>query len=360
MEEVFRTIQIIIIVQSALFVTYLALSGRYRTFANQVLCLFLVVLSSHMGINLVGPSWQGPNLASLGIALGFCYGPVMYLYTRSLSLENASFRRADLAHAGPPILAFLVFEILPVSIFVFAFGILASIAVYGLFSWRLITRFHAALKNTRTDFDHLKLTWLKRLLGVQCAILVLNAASSSLAMSGQIQASQAAELLVFVGLASLVNLFLFHGLQYPMLFDGVSADELGLSTTPLPGQDPSLRAVMTRIEDHLAGSQVYLRPGLTVKSLGRQIRTNPVLVSQAINACAERNFSDYVNGLRVKHAIGLLTSKDHAHESVLDIMLASGFNTKSNFNRAFKQETGSTPLAYRKAASGTPAPETDR
>ncbi|MDM7985069.1 MAG: hypothetical protein QUV02_11495 [Maricaulis sp.] len=55
MEEVFRTIQIIIIVQPALFVTYLALSGRFRTFANQVLCLFLVVLSSHMGINLIGP-----------------------------------------------------------------------------------------------------------------------------------------------------------------------------------------------------------------------------------------------------------------------------------------------------------------
>ncbi|MDM7985070.1 MAG: hypothetical protein QUV02_11500 [Maricaulis sp.] len=197
----------------------------------------------------------------------------MYLYTRSLSLENASFRRSDLAQAGPAILTFLVFEILPISIFVFAFGILASIAVYGLFSWRLITRFHAALQNTRTDFDHLKLTWLKRLLGVQCAILVLNAASSSLAMYGQTQASQAAELLVFVGLASLVNLFLFHGLQYPRLFDGVSADELALSTTPPPGQDPSLRAVMTRIEDHLASSQVYLRPGLTVNSLGRQIRS---------------------------------------------------------------------------------------
>lgn len=356
----FRTIQIIIVVQSALFVTYLALSGRYRTFANQILCIFLIVLSCHMGINLVGATWQGPNLASLGIALGFCYGPLMHLYTRSLSLENAAFRRSDLAHAGPVILAFLVSAVLPLSIFAFAFGILGSIAVYGLFSWRLITRFHAALQNTRTDFENLKLTWLKRLLGVQCAILVLNSASSSLAMSGLTQASQATELLVFIGLASLVNLFVFHGLQYPKLFDGVSADELAFSTIEPSGDDPSLRAVLNRVEEHLATSRVYLRPGLTVKSLGRQICTNPVLVSQAINACAERNFSDYINGWRLKHAIGLLTSREHARESVLDIMLASGFNTKSNFNRAFKQETGSTPLGYRKAARATPLAETDR
>ena len=35
-----------------------------------------------------------------------------------------------------------------------------------------------------------------------------------------------------------------------------------------------------------------------------------------------------------------------------DAMLASGFNTKSNFNREFRRVTGRTPSDWRDAAAG--------
>ena len=37
---------------------------------------------------------------------------------------------------------------------------------------------------------------------------------------------------------------------------------------------------------------------------------------------------------------------------VTDAMLASGFNTKSNFNREFRRVTGRTPSDWRDAAAG--------
>lgn len=355
LEDVFRTLQIVIILQSALFVSYLALSGRLRILANRFLCLCLVILSAHMGINLVHAGWNSLDLASLAIALGFCYGPLIYLYTRSLSLADNRAGAPDLLHALPPIIAFIMSSTVAVSIFLFAFGILASIAIYSFMTWRLISRFHRTLEQTRTDFEDLKLTWLKRLLAIQCTILVINSVSSGLGAAGHPQASQTVELFVFLGLAAMVNLFILHGLQYPRLFEGISTEDMELSAAPAPAVDTSLQDLMTQIDAHMNSSQAYLRPGLTVKALGRQLLTNPVLVSQAINACTDSNFSDYVNRWRVKNAMGMLASPEHDSESIFDIMLASGFNTKSNFNRAFKQETGITPFAYRKqAGKGTP------
>ena len=350
MEDIFRTLQIVIILQSALFVSYLALSGRLRILANRFLCLCLVIMSAHMGINLAHAGWTSLNLSSLAIALGFCYGPLIYLYTRSLSFADSRTRAPDLLHTLPPALAFLLSSTLTVSIFVFAFGILSSIAIYSFMTWRMITRFHRTLEQTRTDFEDLKLSWMRRLLAIQCTILVINTVSSGLGAAGHPQASQTAELFVFLGLAAMVNLFILHGLQYPRLFEGISTEDMQLSAAPAPDVDTSLQELMTRIDAHMQSSQAYLRPSLTVKALGRQLLTNPVLVSQAVNACTDSNFSDYVNRLRVKHAMSMLTSPEHNSESIFDIMLVSGFNTKSNFNRAFKQEAGVTPFAYRKQA----------
>jgi len=319
-----------------------------RTVANRFLCL--VILSAHMGINLVHAGWTSLNLSSLAIALGFCYGPLIYLYTRSLSLADSRASAPDLLHALAPVMAFLISSTVAVSIFVFAFGILSSIAIYSFMTWRLITRLHRTLEQTRTDFEDLKLTWLRRLLAIQCIILLVNTVSSGLGAAGNHQASQTAELFVFLGLAAMVNLFILHGLQYRRLFEGISAEEIELSAAHSPDADISMREMMSRIDEHMQSSQAYLRPGLTVKQLGRQLLVNPVLVSQAINACTNSNFSDYVNRLRIQNAMGMLASAEHDGESVFDIMLASGFNTKSNFNRAFKQHAGVTPLADRKQA----------
>lgn len=54
---------------------------------------------------------------------------------------------------------------------------------------------------------------------------------------------------------------------------------------------------------------------------------------------------EYINTVRVQHAIELLTG---SKLSVLDISLEAGFNTVSNFNKTFKLITGLSPREYRK------------
>ena len=68
-------------------------------------------------------------------------------------------------------------------------------------------------------------------------------------------------------------------------------------------------------------------------------------VSRLFNAQIQINFVKYVRFLRINYAKELLESTDM---NIVDISLETGFDCLRSFNRVFKEETGTTPLKYRK------------
>ncbi|MGY4395409.1 AraC-like DNA-binding protein/multisubunit Na+/H+ antiporter MnhE subunit [Sphingomonas sp. UYAg733] len=116
------------------------------------------------------------------------------------------------------------------------------------------------------------------------------------------------------------------------------------------GYDDCL-TIADRLDEAMARSALWRDPFLTLKLLSEHVATKPYYVSQAINAGRDRNFFDYVNGWRVKAACEALKNSD---ENVLAICEASGFNSKSTFNNAFRRETGMTPTAWRTTHAGPP------
>jgi len=69
-------------------------------------------------------------------------------------------------------------------------------------------------------------------------------------------------------------------------------------------------------------------------------------VSELLNQTLGLHFFDFINGHRIDHARQLLLTEPS--KSILDILLESGFNSKSSFNTAFKKQMGMTPSAFRK------------
>ncbi|MEJ8474038.1 helix-turn-helix domain-containing protein [Roseibium algae] len=107
----------------------------------------------------------------------------------------------------------------------------------------------------------------------------------------------------------------------------------------------SLKALM---RDH----QAYLDPDLTLGRIARKLRIPEKQLSAAINQATGANVSRYINGFRIDHACQLL-----AHgTSVTSAMYASGFNTKSNFNREFQRVKGCSPSRWLKQDSRSQAP----
>lgn len=54
--------------------------------------------------------------------------------------------------------------------------------------------------------------------------------------------------------------------------------------------------------------------------------------------------SKYIIDVRIRHATEMIQNTD---KTIKEIAFECGFNTLSNFNRIFKEATGSTPSTYR-------------
>lgn len=116
-----------------------------------------------------------------------------------------------------------------------------------------------------------------------------------------------------------------------------------LKSHPLEGDLKVFEQLNTLMTD----TALYRDPEITIARLGRRLSVPARSVSMAVNRVTGDNISRYINGLRITHAIDLLKGSTL---SVTDIMLESGFISKSSFNTEFRRITGKTPSQYRKSS----------
>lgn len=115
-------------------------------------------------------------------------------------------------------------------------------------------------------------------------------------------------------------------------------------------QLPDLPERLAGLLAYMDAEKPHLDPDLSLTDLARQLHTNPVLLSQVINAGAGKNFNDFVNEYRVEEFKRQVRDPANAHLSLLGIALDCGFNSKATFNRAFRKFTGQSPKEFAEAA----------
>ena len=90
--------------------------------------------------------------------------------------------------------------------------------------------------------------------------------------------------------------------------------------------------------------KLYLNPQLKLSDVARQVGTNRTYLSRFFNQEKQMTFFDYVNNLRVEHAVDLL-QKSNLRLNV--IAEQSGFNSISRAT-LFTAKQQCTPSEYRK------------
>ncbi len=133
---------------------------------------------------------------------------------------------------------------------------------------------------------------------------------------------------------------------------GPSKHSPAQGVTSIPHDSKADEELVTRLDALLKSRKLYLDPELTLCRLARALHVPVKQLSAAINRNTGGNVSRHVNGYRIREACRTL----EAGASVTEAMLASGFNTKSNFNREFRRVTGGTPSAWRRTATGGTPP----
>ncbi|HOT45530.1 MAG TPA: AraC family transcriptional regulator [Spirochaetota bacterium] len=86
------------------------------------------------------------------------------------------------------------------------------------------------------------------------------------------------------------------------------------------------------------------RSDISREGLAAAVGMNPNYFSSQFKEFTGKKINDYINELRVNEAMDRLKDKNI---KIIDAALATGFDSLSTFNRAFKNCTGKTPTEYR-------------
>lgn len=110
------------------------------------------------------------------------------------------------------------------------------------------------------------------------------------------------------------------------------------------------RTIFERHRDAIAKSIKFLNEfyleDLSVEEVSKKFMLSKSYYSYLFKSITSKTFIEYLNGIRISKAMELLKSTD---KRVVDICYDIGFNNVNHFNRLFRQQTGMSPLEYRKS-----------
>lgn len=333
-------VQIVFACQVSFIALLIWNKDRYRSLA--IFFVFQAILSA---MNVL----EGTNITNqyhlVTPALTLVIGPILYFFIRSLVNDVALTTQEKGMHL---ILAIIALPFTHYTQLIIAFGTLSQV-LYLMLSFRLLTRYHKISKAVSSDAHRYKLTWLVNALAIFTFVTV----TDLIRMNLQTITPEFVKALWY-----LINEVIFYGfscylafsiIRQPLLFDGMLSYEK-LEEHKISGDQESERAlansIFATIENKVVQEELFKKPRFTVTDLAKITGVNVKDISWAINLGSNRNFCDYINSLRIAEVKNKLLAGESDTTSLLDIALASGFNSKSTFNAVFKKEVGTTPSQF--------------
>ncbi len=108
----------------------------------------------------------------------------------------------------------------------------------------------------------------------------------------------------------------------------------------------TLLPIIEDLEKNILENKPFLNPKLTLSELAMQIKTQPHILSKAINEHYGKNFFELINGYRIDEFKILVEQEKFQNYTLLALAYEVGFNSKTAFNRSFKKSTNQTPKEY--------------
>jgi AraC-like DNA-binding protein len=357
-------LNVVILVQLLLFSVYLLTQKKGKLISNKILAVFLFSKSLVL-INflLYRFSVRSPHVYFILIPFAFLYGPPLFLYVKSLVYKNFALKKWDALHLVPFALCSGYFIYLyhlrstATKVRILTAAVeqtrIEEIIIIGSIHLQIICYLIAAvltLLNYRSEFKkiysntgRMYFSWLNFVLFgyiliwiVDVSIFILDCISIPASFLNSL-----ALVLTFI----YANIIVYKGLKQPEIFNGI---EKRPKYTRSKLTQPEKATYLKKLESYMQQEKPYLISSLTINDLGKKVSTPPRYLSQIINESLGKNFFDFVNSYRVEEAKKMLQDSSNSRFNIMELLFEVGFNTKSVFNRVFKNHTGMTPTEYKK------------
>lgn len=104
------------------------------------------------------------------------------------------------------------------------------------------------------------------------------------------------------------------------------------------GKDDIIYQAIAYISEH------YLEE-ITLNTMAHDLAINKYALSRVFSGTFHSNSNQYLNDVRLNHAIVCL---EHSDMNITDVCLESGFSSQRTFNRVFKERYKMSPVEYKK------------
>lgn len=108
------------------------------------------------------------------------------------------------------------------------------------------------------------------------------------------------------------------------------------------------KLIQTNMDQAFNRDKIYRDPKLTLKKLAGKIGVAAPDLTIYLNTFLNKNFNQFINSYRIEESKQLLTLPLAQKMTIEQVMYDVGFNSKSAFHTAFKQNTGVTPSVFRR------------
>lgn len=361
---------------NAFFFIALLLQKSPKLAHDRVLLYWLLYLGLATG--LYGLTIELPPksqiLSSGIIGLFLLHGPFLYLYVSSLTLNKKHINRKKLWHFAP-FIGFILYLLIasrfptysegirvdhvsdnvakpPLLLLFFLILTALSGPIYFLLAYEKLKK----SKESSLNFSakDVNIEWLEKLIpifGIVWTILIVIAVihhvfhlfTMDFCTNG-----------LFLALSAFVILVGYYGLKQKKVFvappveavpEANKKPEVKYATTQMEGEE--LQQCCNMVGQYMIKEKPYLDSDLTLPKLAEGLNVSTHHLSQVINEVHDKNFFNFINKYRVEEVKRKIQDPKFKNYTLLGIAYESGFNSKSAFNRAFRNFTGTTPSKYR-------------
>ncbi|WP_027330479.1 helix-turn-helix domain-containing protein [Marinimicrobium agarilyticum] len=288
-------------------------------------------------------------------------GPTLYLYVASITRAHFTLKPLHLLHLIPALVAVIIMATFGIDSnslrYIWAMGepqpeqVVTSLwdaaklvpLVYSFAAVALVQRYRSELKDEYSHFSSTEPRWLNIL---TLGFFASWAWSTTVHVLAKYSSPETAD---YLGIAD--NYFTFILINALFTYSLVYAHQL-LTTrsddTRAPAEEKPSDSAIDRVRDAMENDKIYLQQNLNIEQFGARLKLPVKEVSSVINKHFGTNFFEFINSYRVEEAKRLLADPTLTEKTILDILLESGFNSKSAFHRFFKRLVGESPSEYRK------------
>lgn len=350
----------------------LLLSKKDKKHSDNYLVVWLVICIANIWYYLF-PSLLPQYTQSVGFTLPVLSISMLYLYVMSITFATSFSAKFIVRHS----LFFVVYNLLFILISCFYKKIVFQNSIpyfnvgeheflldilvlpmafipmiYIVLCYFALRKYQKMLPEYYSAIEKINLNWLKYI--ILSLIILLVVVIGIISLGPKSYHIPVQNIFKIVGTIQSVYVFIivFFGLRQSVIIDqNITFTEpvLEKGIEKAIVSDERLKQTSQIVLQYMIDEKPYLDEELSLLKLSSSIGISTNQLSQIINQNLNTNFYKFVNSYRIEEVKAKLKDPKYNHYSILGIAFESGFNSKSTFNKIFKEEAGMTPSEYKKS-----------